>query len=187
MANKENSSKRNLLKRRGRHFQPLKTYLDPVAWNSRTDPDETKQSVSKVLCIEEAPVNEDIIHNEEAELEDLTNLERLQPYEERLARHTAFFSSRPLMRCLDTDDDEIIGIMLFDRLLDEVRQSANAEHSTYRGELQVRAFWDNVRLYLRDDEDLTSSTPDEGSLSTDDEGITLQGFSVFCQGFSERS
>jgi hypothetical protein len=71
--------------------------------------------------------------------------------DEKLERHKRFFNNRPLMKCLDTDDDQVLGDLLFERLLKEVE--CEVARKNYRGELQVRAFWDNLRMQLRDSED----------------------------------
>ncbi|RDL38943.1 uncharacterized protein BP5553_03283 [Venustampulla echinocandica] len=75
--------------------------------------------------------------------------------EERLERWKQFFNHRPLMRCLDDGDgDELLAELLFNRLYEEVRVKAiGMGGSKYRGELQARAFWDNVRGQLRVNDD----------------------------------
>lgn len=102
-----------------------------------------------------------------------------------LAWYRDFFNNRPLMRCLDIEDDEILADRLFKRLLEDIECGANQRllawldcfkddgdslyekllqdtkrpvdtgssslPRAYRGEMNVRAWWDNVRAQLRDD------------------------------------
>ena len=71
--------------------------------------------------------------------------------EDRLERWQHFFSDRPLMHCLDTTEDQMLADMLFERLLKEVQQPGlpfEGSGRRSRGELQIRAFWDNVRSQL---------------------------------------
>ncbi|CAD6442473.1 00952d29-f726-44d3-9a75-3e3b8c339427 [Sclerotinia trifoliorum] len=85
-------------------------------------------------------------------------------YEQSLQRYRNFFMTRPLMRCLESDEnvDEKLGNELLTRLREEVRRMPPSKPARpgkqitcddYRGELQSRAFWDNVRLQLQTDED----------------------------------
>ena len=94
-----------------------------------------------------------------------------------------FFNNRPLMRCLDTKEDESLTNKLHERLLEESRRTIgqglmvrldsptddpgnlyemllrdttqDVEHSlqeSSRREMNVRAWWDNVRAQLRDED-----------------------------------
>ncbi|KAI9742190.1 MAG: hypothetical protein M1818_004090 [Claussenomyces sp. TS43310] len=76
-------------------------------------------------------------------------------FEERVEWYRFFFKGTPLNRCLDTADEEGFSDRLFERLLEETRYGPS-----YRGELKIRAFWDNVRAQLRDD-DRTEEECDE--------------------------
>lgn len=89
-----------------------------------------------------------------------------ESYEEKLERYRHFFDNRPLMGCWDTDEDKLLADQLFERLQREVQQQPCLpfEESTQnsRGELQVRAFWDNVRMQLQIDESSLENKWPEG-------------------------
>ncbi|KAM0178177.1 hypothetical protein ACHAPF_003816 [Botrytis cinerea] len=85
-------------------------------------------------------------------------------YEQLLQKHQSFFQTGPLMRCLDDDKniDERLANELLMRLREEVlrrppskrpRPGIQMVFDDYRKELQIRAFWDNVRLQLQTDEE----------------------------------
>ncbi|KAH6683469.1 hypothetical protein B0J14DRAFT_647683 [Halenospora varia] len=77
-----------------------------------------------------------------------------ETYDEKLERWKDFFNDGALMRYWDKEEDDIIAKLLFNRLFEEVQTSAtDANRMKHRGELQVRAFWDNVRASLRVDDD----------------------------------
>ncbi|KAF4629670.1 hypothetical protein G7Y89_g8474 [Cudoniella acicularis] len=85
-----------------------------------------------------------------------------EPLEEKLQRNREFFDNRPLMRCLDDYDKyQIIGDLLFDRLLEEVQVKVDEiADSKYRGEIKIREFWGNVRSQLNiDDEEIYHDWP----------------------------
>jgi hypothetical protein len=85
-----------------------------------------------------------------------TDFDHEESYEVRLKRYRHFFNNRPLMRCLDSSDDQLLADLLFERLLKEVqRPGLPFEESTRgaRGEVQVRTYWDNVRKQLQIDDD----------------------------------
>ncbi|TAQ83897.1 hypothetical protein B7494_g7777 [Chlorociboria aeruginascens] len=88
--------------------------------------------------------------------------EETLPYEETLKRYRDFFNNRPLMRCLDTNKDQLPSETLYEKLLEEVKQGLD----NTRGQLQVRAFWDDVRLKLRIDTDDEINEPEEDQEST---------------------
>lgn len=78
-----------------------------------------------------------------------------ESYEEKLERHRRFFDNRPLMRCMDDDNDQLLADLLFERLLREVQQPGlpfEESNREARGEIQVRAFWDGIRQQLQVDE-----------------------------------
>ena len=92
--------------------------------------------------------------NRQSDSEMASVNEVFESYEETLERHRKFFDDRPLMRCLDADEEQLMADLLYERLLNEVKQDAiEILASDYRGELQVRAFWANVRKQLQIDED----------------------------------
>jgi hypothetical protein len=74
--------------------------------------------------------------------------------EERLERWRQFYSERPLEWYFKKDDlDEFLDNMLFERLYSEVQYTVSEMGpSKYRGQEQIRSFWDDVRKQLRDKE-----------------------------------
>ena len=107
-----------------------------------------------------------------SEPETETESKDQESYEEKLEQYRHFFHSRPLMGCLNMDEDKLLADQLFERLLREVQQQPYFpfEESTqnFRGELQVRAFWDNVRMQLQIDESsLEKEWPEGYPLPTD--------------------
>lgn len=85
-----------------------------------------------------------------------------ETYEEKLSRNQKFFDNGPLMRCLDTEEDKQRACdMLFNTLLTDVKQNPSDDKS-YRGVVQIRAFWEEVRKQLRVDEDDGSSPRSNG-------------------------
>jgi hypothetical protein len=77
--------------------------------------------------------------------------------EERLDRLRQYYSNRPLMRCLDkaeSKEKNHLGGLLFDPLLDEVQyRLSQIGPAKKRGQEHIRAaFWDDVRMQLRDDD-----------------------------------
>lgn len=81
-------------------------------------------------------------------------------YQQRLEENRQFFNNRPLMRALDTDDDQFLDEMLFENLLKDVKQKITNENANYRGQLQIIAFWNNLRMQLKDEEEDTSPLED---------------------------
>lgn len=84
------------------------------------------------------------------EVRTMSPIERLKSPLDRITRHRQYFDNRPLCRGLDGDGVDNISDKLYERLLEETglyeaRQSVQA--------YQRRAFWDNVRLELRDGDD----------------------------------
>lgn len=74
-----------------------------------------------------------------------------------LRYYQEFFNNRPLMRCLDTSDEEDLANNMYSRLLEETKHP-----ESFRGELEVRQFWNNVRAQLREDfEEIKNSLPSE--------------------------
>jgi hypothetical protein len=58
------------------------------------------------------------------------------------------------MRCLDTDEDQLLADLPYESLLREVQKPGlpfEVSTPNYR-EIQIRAFWDNVTMQLRFDE-----------------------------------
>jgi hypothetical protein len=85
-----------------------------------------------------------------------------ETYEEKLSRYQKFFDNGPLMRCLDTEEDkERARDMLFNTLLTDVKQNPSDDKS-YRGVVQIRTFWEEVRKQLMIDEDDSSSPRSNG-------------------------
>ncbi|KAF7947267.1 uncharacterized protein EAE97_004516 [Botrytis byssoidea] len=96
---------------------------------------------------------------------------QIYTYDQLLQNYRNFFLTGPLMRCLDADKniDERLGNELLMRLREEVlrrppskrpRPGIQMTFDDYRKELQIRAFWDNVRLQLQtneEDEDINES------------------------------
>jgi hypothetical protein len=119
------------------HYQPKtsnKDFVEISRWSSSSESSQETNSQS------------------ESEMADTTELP--ESYEETQERHRKFFSNRPLMRCLDIDEEQLMADFLFERLLNEVKQATvETDPSRYRGELRVRAFWKNVRKQLRFDDD----------------------------------
>jgi hypothetical protein len=77
--------------------------------------------------------------------------------EERLDRLRQYYSSRLLMRCLDkpkSKDKKHLGGLLVDQLPDEVQyRLSQMGPAKKRGQEHIRAaFWDDVRMQLRDDD-----------------------------------
>ena len=77
--------------------------------------------------------------------------------EERLERLRQYYSNRPLMRCLDkpkSKEKNHLGGLLFDPLHDEVQyRLSQIGPVKKRGQEHIRgAFWDDVRMQLRDDD-----------------------------------
>jgi hypothetical protein len=77
--------------------------------------------------------------------------------EERLDRLRQYYSSRPLMRCLDkpkSKGKKHLGGLLVDQLPDEVQyRLSQIGPAKKRGQEHIRAaFWDDVRMQLRDDD-----------------------------------
>ncbi|TGO20098.1 hypothetical protein BTUL_0001g01070 [Botrytis tulipae] len=96
---------------------------------------------------------------------------QIYTYDQLLQNYRNFFLTGPLMRCLDADKniDERLGNELLMRLREEVlrrppskrpRPGIQMTFDDYRKELQIRAFWDNVRLQLQtneEDDDINES------------------------------
>ncbi|THV48327.1 hypothetical protein BGAL_0255g00130 [Botrytis galanthina] len=96
---------------------------------------------------------------------------QIYTYDQLLQNYRNFFRTGPLMRCLDADKniDERLGNELLVRLREEVlrrppskrpRPGIQMTFDNYRKELQIRAFWDNVRLQLQtneEDDDINES------------------------------
>jgi hypothetical protein len=78
---------------------------------------------------------------------------------ERREHYRRFFAAPQLKDCLNAAEDDFLADKLYDRLLEETRTVAAAEmqpgneNQKFRTELMVRAFWDNVRAELRDNDD----------------------------------
>lgn len=88
-----------------------------------------------------------------------------ETYGEKLARYREFFDNGPLMRCLDQEEDKKLARdVLFNTLLTDVQQRP-LNNKNYRGVVQIRSFWEDVRKQLRieDEEGCTSRT--DGSLN----------------------
>jgi hypothetical protein len=86
-----------------------------------------------------------------------------ETYEDKLSRYRKFFDSGPLMRCLDKEDDEQQGRdVLFNTLLMDVQQNP-LDNKNYRGVVQIRSFWQDVRKQLRVDEEDGSPRADKSS------------------------
>jgi hypothetical protein len=67
------------------------------------------------------------------------------------------------MRCLDKEDDEQQGRdVLFNTLLMDVQQNP-LDNKNYRGVVQIRSFWQDVRKQLRVDEEDGSPRADKSS------------------------
>jgi hypothetical protein len=73
-------------------------------------------------------------------------------YEEKLSRYRKFFDNGPLMRCLDKDDKQPATDLLFNALLTDVQQN-QLNDENYRGVVQIRSFWDDVRKQLRSEDE----------------------------------
>jgi hypothetical protein len=72
-------------------------------------------------------------------------------YEERVAEWIDFYSTSPLMRCLDTASErQYYEGLLFESLLSDVKEPipATRRSRNYRGVVQIREFWENVRKEL---------------------------------------
>lgn len=90
-----------------------------------------------------------------SQTETETEFDDQESYEEKFERYRYFFDNRPLMRCLDVDEDQFLADLLFERLLREVQlPSLPFEESSKdpRDEVQIRTFWDGVRKQLHVDE-----------------------------------
>lgn len=87
-----------------------------------------------------------------------------ETYQERFLRNRNFFENGPLMRCLDKDEDKQRGRdILFNTLLTDVQQNP-LDNQSYRGVVQIRSFWEDVRKQLRiDDGEISSPRSDEHS------------------------
>jgi hypothetical protein len=72
--------------------------------------------------------------------------------EQRLERWQKFYSEKTMESYFDKDDyEEYLDDLLFDKLYDEVQYTVyETGPSKYRGQEQVRFFWDDVRRQLRD-------------------------------------
>lgn len=80
------------------------------------------------------------------------------PYETRLAlaQWIDFYSTEPLMRCLDTaEEKQYYDGLLFESLLSDVKEPIPAVRIDvgYRGVVQIRHFWENMRAQLSFEED----------------------------------
>jgi len=99
----------------------------------------------------------------------------LSPYEynetdeERLTRWQQYFDNGPLMRCLDTEDDQkLLADLLYEQLLSEVKQKSPAKgDKNYKGVVQTRAFWEHVRMQLRMDDSGDSGDSGDSDNSED--------------------
>ena len=59
------------------------------------------------------------------------------------------------MRCLDGLEDEDYGDLLYQNLLGETKEFVASDiPQDYRTELEVRAYWDNVRALLKVEDDI---------------------------------
>ena len=74
---------------------------------------------------------------------------------ERFDRWRRFFDNRPLMKCLDTDYDEYLDNVILNRLHDEIQRNAVDNQDSNHREQPNRAFWDDMRKKI-DDENLES-------------------------------
>ncbi|KAA8565113.1 hypothetical protein EYC84_010862 [Monilinia fructicola] len=81
---------------------------------------------------------------------------RSNGYERLVQKNRDFFVTGPLMRCLDGDkyvDDERENENFLIRMQEEFLRVPRGRRSHYRGEIQIRAFWDNVRLLIKTDQE----------------------------------
>ena len=66
------------------------------------------------------------------------------------------------MRCLDKDEDgQETREVLFNTLLTDVQQNRLDNHN-YRGVIQIRSFWEDVRRQLRVDDEEEASPRSDG-------------------------
>lgn len=87
-----------------------------------------------------------------------------ETYQESLSQHRRLFDDGPLMRCLDKGEDEQRARdALFNTLLTDVQQDA-LDNQSYRGVVQIRSFWEDVRKHLRiEDGDISTPRRDDRS------------------------
>jgi len=92
------------------------------------------------------PPRDDILHSPTGE--DPTN----ETFEEKLARHKAFFRGDGLARGCDTLEDKRLTDLFYQRLLDDVTKQT--EDADYRGLAQIISFWEDVRQQLNVENDI---------------------------------
>ena len=79
--------------------------------------------------------------------------QNLETDEMKLERWKNYYDNQPLMRSLDTDEEELLQNLLFERLIAEIESNIpgmDALCPEYRGEWKIREFWDDVRAELAD-------------------------------------
>ncbi|QSZ33087.1 hypothetical protein DSL72_002672 [Monilinia vaccinii-corymbosi] len=89
-------------------------------------------------------------------LQAMTVAARINGYERLVQKNRDFFMTGPLMRCLECDknvDKKLEDEIVLTRMHEEFLRVPRGRRSHYRGEIQTRAFWDNIRLLLRTDEE----------------------------------
>jgi hypothetical protein len=160
----ENGGKQNKLsKRRKIHLQPISTNLTSNAvqdnGNSASRTNIEEESVQDVKGGEHGvdisgwstSTRVATVGSSSSTRSLETEAPDHETYKERLARHQAFFATCPLMRCLDTEEEkEDLADLLFENLLTEVKEPSPVKHKplSYRGIIQIRAFWEGVRRQL---------------------------------------
>jgi hypothetical protein len=111
-----------------------------------------------------------------------------ETHQERLERNRIYYSTLPLCRCLDTNEDHLLAELLFERLLKEVRELSLNEPQYGRGEAQKRKFWDDVKtgLETEDRDSQSDETEDDdsgsGSWKTCSSWGSDSGFSLASEG-----
>jgi hypothetical protein len=91
--------------------------------NRYTSEGKSKESGDNEYDRCESSASKERIHKEE-ELRREDSISSLEWYRK-------FFNNRPLMRCLDTDDEEILAKSLFERLLEETRHTVDQDPSAW--------------------------------------------------------
>ncbi|TGO29167.1 hypothetical protein BPAE_0018g00550 [Botrytis paeoniae] len=176
MSTKDNKYSFELCKRRGIKDGPHSIITDfkllkamaikkNIAARSKEKRQKTRGSPSKRLS--------------EEDIQQHAVPHQIYAYDQLLQNYRNFFLTEPLMRCLDDDKnaDERLGNELLTRLREEVlrrppskrpRPGIQMIFDNYRQELQIRAFWDNVRLQLQTDEEDDDSNESKSKALSED-------------------
>jgi hypothetical protein len=154
-----------LCRRRGINLAPIITKCFDLT-DSSTDTRQVARTALSPLAVQDKCLREsDQVYEEISRWSSTTDsssyysdhdTDQFDPeesHDQRLERYRNFFNTKPLMRCLDTGEDQLLADLLFESLLRELQRPGLPFDPNFRGEIQIITFWDDVRMQLRFDED----------------------------------